>query len=384
MSDDNMSDFASTAMPPSNDLADSVPAPAPASAPGFIAPELWTRNFLLASPIIMAEAMQRDPLRVIALFPDPVAPTPVAATVSAVPTVPRVTRARVPDPLAFDGSTETLYPFIDSLTNKVTIDSHLFDTEAAKVGYSYACLMPKAQEILSVEFAYLRNPYLPLPTSVSTFANFIGLLKRRFDDPGREKKADRKILSMKQSNRPFADFLVDWNRTLSDSGYRDDPDRTRIRLLSSALSIELQTHFLGRAVPSADYDAFVDFCKELDAQLQQLASLRRAVGPRSAPLTMAPAPVPAVKAKAISAAVPHPDLTRTVSPGGDLMDLDAASREQQPDGKLTKRAKDARRALGRCLRCNQPGHIATACPLGQRLRATQLDTVDPAADELKE
>lgn len=381
-------DFAPVAAPP---LDAPVPAQAPApSTPAstFMPPELWTRNFLLASPAILAEATQRDPRRVIALFPDPASPAPAAVPVPVVPSVRPITRARVPDPPAFDGSTEKLNPFIDSLTNKITIDAHLFDSEASKVGFSFACLTPTAQDSLSVEFAFLRDPLVTPPSSVATFASFITLLKRRFDDPGREQKADRNLTSMKQGNRSFADFLVDWNRTLTDSGYRNDADQTRIRLLKSALGIELQTHFVGRNVPSTDYDAFVDFCKELDAQLQQLASLRRAASSRPGPRTSVPALVPSGNGKVASASTTTtttaPDLTRTVSNGGDLMDLDAASREQQHDGKLTQRAKDARRALGRCLRCNQPGHIANACPLSQRLRAVRIDPSDPAAERLKE
>ena len=48
--------------------------------------------------------------------------------------------------------------------------------------------------------------------------------------------------------------------------------------------------------------------------------------------------------------------------------LEAISRERGDDGKLTARAKEARRSLGRCLRCNQEGHIAMFCTLHKRIQ----------------
>ena len=48
--------------------------------------------------------------------------------------------------------------------------------------------------------------------------------------------------------------------------------------------------------------------------------------------------------------------------------LEAISREIGEDGKLTARAKDARRSLGLCLRYNHEGHIAVFCPLGKRVQ----------------
>ncbi len=74
-----------------------------------------------------------------------------------------------------------------------------------------------------------------------------------------------------------------------------------------------------------------------------------------------------------------------VSQGGSKMDLDNVSKERGPDGRLTQAARDARRSLGRCFRCNQPGHLAISCPLATQVRAAQAQ--DPAnvdQDQLKE
>ena len=68
------------------------------------------------------------------------------------------------------------------------------------------------------------------------------------------------------------------------------------------------------------------------------------------------------------------------------IDTDAAANQKGPDGRLTEAAKDIRRRLGNCLRCNKPGHWAPSCPLGhQRLRAASPDLQTPASDDpLKE
>lgn len=54
----------------------------------------------------------------------------------------------------------------------------------------------------------------------------------------------------------------------------------------------------------------------------------------------------------------------TVSQGGSVMDLNMLSREKGPESRLTPQARNASRSLSRFYRCNQSGHLAINCPLG--------------------
>lgn len=372
----------------SSDTATTNPTRTP--NPSILPFRLWSTAYLMAHPDLLAEATTINPERVAELFE--AASQPVALPHS----TPR-SRARIPDPTPYDGSVEKLYPFIDSLTNKLAVDGHIFHGEDAKIGYGYACLSPSAKERLAVEFAHLRNP--ELSPKISTFPKFIDTLKRYFDDPGRTLKADQKITTMRQGNRPFTTFLAEWDTTLAHSTYATAPDATKTSLLRNTLCIELHEQFVGRTLPPT-YEGLVDLCKSLDADLQQVASYRRNLTVRSqttsrptpfrtpvlSPAFQTSYPVrhPEPLIQHAQATTPLPD-QRTVSQGGNLMDLDSASKEKGPEGRLTQNAKDARRRLNRCLRCNQPGHVAINCPLGQRLRATETPRCSVLADEqLKE
>lgn len=395
--------------------AAAAPPPAPPAAGIVLLPDnLWSIAYL-SIPAILDQATRVNPSRVAEVFSQ-ASVTSVAPPTAPAVAAPRPFRARVPDPEPYDGSVDKLYPFMDALVNKLTVDCHLYLTEEDKVGYAYACLSPRAQDAISVEFAHLRDP--SLSASVRSFVDLVRLLKRRFDDPGRREKANRRLTTMKQGNRSFADFLVDWNRTLADSEYAADPPTICVRLLRSALSIELLTHFVGRSVPTNDYDAFIDFCKELDAQLQQIASLRRNIFPRSptadsarsppaATPTYTPRPAPAAPSaprpfaafappapRPFGASAPPalrtfpatPRLSRSaddrlVSQGGNKMDLDAASEERDPSGRVTPAAREARRILGHCYRCNGKGHLAQTCTDRSQLRAANfLETSVPIAE----
>lgn len=61
------------------------------------------------------------------------------------------------------------------------------------------------------------------------------------------------------------------------------------------------------------------------------------------------------------------------------MDLDTISRCKDENGHLTKEAKDARRKLGRCIRCNKSGYIVIDCPLG--FKPTSMASADVLISE---
>lgn len=347
--------------------------------------ELWTPAYLTAMPAIMNAATIRNPERVGEVFAAAAAPAaaPVAAAAP-------LRRPRAADPAKYDGTVDNLHPFLRALANKVELDGELFDTENSKIGYGFSCLEPAAQDRLSVEFAYLDDP--TAPRVLQTFADFIAALVRHFDDPGRRLRADRQVVTVRQGNRPFPVFFAEWNQALRHSSHACESSNSRRALLMNALSLELTEQFVATDPPD-DYDAFVETCKKLDARIQALAARRRLLQPRgaatppratgsaTAPPSVATTPAPAPRPTFAPRSTPSTHLT--VSQGGDLMDLDAASRERTSDNRLTPRARDARIRLNRCLRCNTPGHIARQCPLGQAtVRAVDVfppAPVEPAA-----
>lgn len=359
------------------DAMDISPDPPRQSAPPrnlvLLPPDMWTLAYL-GLPGVLDIATRRNPQRVAELVSSPPVPqAPQPAVAAAPPPIP-AHRSRIPDPVAYDGSVEKLYPFIRSFTNKVRIDSGLFDSAEAAIGYGFSCLSPAVQDRLSAEFAFLEDPSLPTP--VRSIEQFVQLLVRHFDDPGRRAKADRQLFALHQGNRTFTVFFAEWSQALRHSSHAAESDNSRKAILRNALNAELSRVFITAEVPDT-FDEFVEVCRRYDARIQQENANHRPTyrsAPPSAPAWKTPAPAAAtaaLRAPSYPRPVPQPGSLRpslTTAQGGDAMDLDAASKERGSDGRLTPRAREARMKLNRCLRCNQPGHIASRCPLGDTAR----------------
>ncbi|POS87262.1 hypothetical protein EPUL_002550 [Erysiphe pulchra] len=123
------------------------------------------------------------------------------------------------------------------------------------------------------------------------------------------------------------------------------------RRLSNRLRNALDT---ARNVPS-EYHSRVAYLRQNDAAFQEI-NYRPTPSER---------PVPAKMMYPLTASSTS---ELTVSQGGSAMDLDMLSREKGPDGRLAPQARNACRSLGRCYRCNQSGHLAINCPLGNSSR----------------
>ena len=119
-----------------------------------------------------------------------------------------------------------------------------------------------------------------------------------------------------------------------------------------------------------DYHGFVTYLRKKDAAFQEIDASQPTSTPWRPHLTPAQS---------------RQDTQEpTVSQGGSAMDLDIISRERSPDGHLTAEAKEARRALGRCLWCNKTGHLRSNCPLGSRNLAPATSSPRSPQKDLKE
>ena len=293
---------------------------------------------------------------------------------------------KLPDPDLYDGSPEKLKPFIAALTNKVSANQDHFPNDTYQVQYAYSRLAPQVANRMRNEFRNLIDPAAPV--LVANVSTFILKLKQYYDDPSRVDRANKKVWSIRQLNRPFTEFLAEFEDALYDSDYADNRE-IMIPRLRDACSQELRQTFIV-AKPPGQYDAFVQHCITKDSEIRCLAQpppRRRSPEPMqnksSANTTRLQTTSPPTVSRRAPPLPPKPmslssaPTEKTVSQGGDRMDLDKQSKERTGDNKLTETAKEARRKLGRCLRCNVEGHIAQNCP--GRVTVRQVESTDESS-----
>lgn len=277
--------------------------------------------------------------------PGPAAPSPIIRSV------------KLPAP-SFDGKPENLRPFLASLANKLHGNADHFRSEADQVAFAYACLSEAAADRLRPHFRHLFQP--GLAPEITTVTEFLALLKQYFQDPARQQKADAKLTALAQRGTPFHEFISVFEDVISESSWADQDPKTWKTLLLPKLSDDLADVVIKSDAVPESYDSFVLWLRGKDTLIQA----RRATRPARSSLQR-PAVLQTPASVSVSVSAP-PTTAPTTAQGGDRMDLDAQSQQKGPDGRLTAAARDARRLLGRCFRCNKPGHLSQSCPLSSR------------------
>lgn len=290
--------------------------------------------------------------------------------------IPRI-RTSAPPIQPYDGKSSTLRAFSSQLVNEIQSDEAQFPTEMSKVRFAYRCLGPGALAKMRSSFRCLEDP--SIPAEITTLKNFLLALKQRCQDPSLCEKASLVVDSLYQKNTNFHDFITVFEDNMADSTYANIGKSQWKIMLQRRLSIRLRNALVTANDVPSEYHAFVAYLREKDAAFQEIQASRNTSGPSFQPRTSNSPHQPSIPTNP-SPYTPHPQPLAqrelTVSQGGSAMDLDTISEERGPDGRLTVQAKNARRALGRCLRCNTVGHIAINCPLTKFSKAS-ISTAEP-------
>ena len=148
----------------------------------------------------------------------------------------------VPDPERYDGNHEKLPLFKSHLPMKFQGDDAQFPTEQHKLRYTVGLLEGNA-------FAQIQ-PYI-LETTIN-FTNVMALLnvlKAAFGDPDRTGTAERKLESLKQTNRDISTYYAEFSRHVANTQWNDAAKKTT---LSRGLSNKIKDALaLADQVPEA-------------------------------------------------------------------------------------------------------------------------------------
>lgn len=340
--------------------------------PRLLPPHLWNLPYITISPEILETASIIDPERVSRLFAESI-PSTAAIPSTGPSTVPQL-RSRLPvQPITpFDGKAANLRPFCSQLVNQIQGES--FVTEIEKVRFAYQCLGSGALAKMRSSFRYLEDP--SVPPEIVTLDQFLAALKQRCEDPSLRDQATTKVEGLYQKTMKFHDFITVFEDNMVDSIY-STVDKSHWRLmLERRLSPQLRNLILSASDVPEEYHAFVTYLRRKDAGLQEILASSKAGLLRPSNSANISASAPGTYSSPSRPESTPLSYNLPISQGGSAMDLDAVSREKNTDGRLTQQAKDARRKLGRCIRCNKSGHIVRSCPLG-------LDSTAISSSEVK-
>lgn len=322
----------------------------------------WNTAYL-SVPGVLPLATRINPQRVLEVFTS--IPSPVAQHMMP-PQPPPPARILGPAITPYDGRPESLRAFCSQLLNQLQEQDHAFPTESSKVRFAFQCLGPGALAKMRSSFRCLEDP--SIAPVIENISDFLVALKRQCQDPGLQDKATRAVESMTQGNQTFYDFITSFEDNMCDSIYADLDKSTWKIMLERRLSFKMRDVLLSASDAPNEYHEFVAYLRKKDAVYQEMRATFRAA---KSPGRPSPSHFPNITNNPYSN--PRPAMTPrvpTVSQGGSAMDLDSISQQRLPDGHLTEPARAARLALGRCLRCNEAGHIAVNCHLKNRAIAS--------------
>lgn len=251
---------------------------------------------------------------------------------------------RHPDPYTHED--ESMYPqFRGGLEAKLRIDAAAIGQEEEKVWYALDCLKGNAAKRIYpwVEFAK--------DTDKFTVRELFTQMDLAFSDPQKKAKAIAKINKIEQGDRPFREFLQDFEQTLLEArGWAWD-DSVKKGLLKAALSGELTGRLIGKEDPD-DYASYCASIRRIADDLQAWKDTRKSrIRPVAQPTqaSQQPAELMDWEPTRTSTVV----ATRTRQAGQD-----------RPRAEwVTEAVRKQRWDSGACLRCGNQGHVQDECRL---------------------
>jgi len=243
-------------------------------------------------------------------------------------------RESIPKPQEFDGSQDQLRPFIAQLRTKFLGDAHKFVDVQHRLAYAVGFLKVKAYEQI-----------LPLINegniNIASVEAVITLLENAFGDPDRVRTAERNLQGLRQKNRNFSDYLVDFQQYAPEISWNDAAKRTS---LYEGLSAEVKDALV--TLDTADeLDQYIILLKRVDNKIRA-----RAVEPkgpsstwRSPTTTTTMTPKPAA-----------PPTTTTTATGTQAGPMDLSARRRR----LSQAQREDRMRRGQCFYCGGANHMA--------------------------
>jgi hypothetical protein len=264
------------------------------------------------------------------------------------------------DPFIFDG-TKSLFPqWKGQVLEKLDVDGWRYPREKDKIAYIYGRMGPTS----AGQIEPWMEQYRDKPEEY-THKGLFTYLEGIFGDPQKAERASQKLRYMRQNSRPFAEYLVEFNQTLSDAGGFGWNDVIKITMFRPTLHPKLQEAL----VTAPKEGTFREYTELAALYWDRLQGIMQRNQRRNLPLPTG-----------TSTKVPQAAPTAGSAP--EPMDWTAAGRSQTNTAGAKPRATwvssaeiKARKAKGTCIRCGQPGHRIPTCSYDPPIRPVQVAEV---------
>jgi hypothetical protein len=155
-----------------------------------------------------------------------------------------------PDPDKFSGNKDDLVQFTTQLKLKLNINADHFTATKSNIAYAISRLEGNAlvQVLSFVKFATEVN--------IESIDAFYKILEVAFGDPDKKGTVHRKIWSLRQTHRPFHEYLADFHRYIVDTGYDDE---AKLTSFIDGLSQELKSTLVYIPTPKKMEEAIGTF-----------------------------------------------------------------------------------------------------------------------------
>ena len=176
------------------------------------------------------------------------------------------------------------------------------------------------------------------------WTNVLQDLKNAFSDPDLEFHAQCKLIRLRQANRTFVEFFIEFSKYAECSNFNDKALKCHLRC---ALSEELSRQLVSINLKALSYQQLVQECQTQDNQLRATGLNVCKTSPRFQPLVK--------PAKTSSPAINLPVPFKPTTLDANAMDL--------THFKLTPQKKERYCTLGLCFYCGLKGHTTFTCLL---------------------
>ena len=237
----------------------------------------------------------------------------------------------VPDPERYDGNREKLSLFKSHLLMKLQGDDARFPTEQHKLRYTVGLLQGNA-------FAQIQPNILKTTINFTNVTALLNVLEAAFSDPDRTGTVERKLESLKQTNRNFSTYYAEFSRHVANTQWNDAAKKTA---LSRALSDEIKDALALANQVSEAYGEFATYLQHYDNRIRAREAERK-----GHPTPRAPAPKAPIAPVQSTASGTHPG----------PMDLSAFRPRLSPEESARGFTQNM------CLYCGGQNHVTRFCP----------------------